>query len=375
MAEGMHLARLYRGKDSMTMRFLSFLLAVGLCIFFIVQKRFRRWNKAGLILASFILMVVMAWRLLFPLLPPPRPMGTLDVVTEVAFYHYETERTDMATYGDTREIPVRVWRPKDAQAQHHPLFLYSPGSFGAEEANETLFWELASRGYVVMGLNHPYHSFRSTLSDGRKVRVDSAFIKSIMRSQGSKDLPKTLTELRAWSNVRIDDINAVLDQVLDSQTGHHYEQYIDCKRIVLSGHSLGGSAALAVGRQRPEDVQALVILEAPFASDIIGIDDNRYVFTDEWYPLPILHIYSDALYARLDEITTYEMNVRLMKSNRPMYVNKHISGVGHFGLTDMSLATPILTYLLDGGLNTRPAPDALLELNGYVLEFLNAYNK
>jgi hypothetical protein len=116
-------------------------------------------------------------------------------------------------------------------------------------------------------------------------------------------------------------------------------------------------------------------LEAPFASDIIGIDDDRYVFTDEWYPLPVLHIYSDALYARLDEITTYGMNVRLMKSGRPMYVNKHISGVGHFGLTDMSLATPILTYLLDGGLNTRPAPEALLELNGYVLEFLNAYNK
>lgn len=317
----------------------------------------------------------MALKVLFPLTPAPQPTGTYDILTEEAFYQYTTDNSEMATHGNKREVPVKVWFPKNSQPQTHPLFLFSPGSFGIAESNETLFLELASRGYVVMSLNHPYHSFRSKMSDGRKIGADREFIKSAMSSQGSKDLLGNLESLRVWSEVRVDDINAVLNQALDSQAGYNYEQYIDSERIVLSGHSLGGSAALAVGRERPEEFQALVILEAPFAADIEGIDGDRYVFTDELYPLPVLHIYSDSLYTKLDDITTYEMNVRLMRSDTPMYVNKHISGAGHIGLTDMILVTPVLTNLIDGGLNTRHAPETLLELNGYVIEFLNEYNK
>ncbi|NLD49719.1 MAG: prolyl oligopeptidase family serine peptidase [Clostridiaceae bacterium] len=359
----------------MRIRLLGFLFSIGLFVFFIFQKKFRRWKKAGLVIASFILIVFMALQVLFPLMPAPQPTGSCDVLTETAFYQYTTEISDMTTNGNEREIPVKVWLPKDTQAQSHPLFLFSPGSFGVAESNETLFLELASRGYIVVSLNHPYHSFISEMSDGRTIGIDGEFLKSVMSSQGSEDLQGTLDSLRAWSEVRIDDINAVLDQALDSQTGYNYEQYIDPERIILSGHSLGGSAVLAIGRERPENFQALVILEAPFVADIVGINGDRYVFTDEMYPLPILHIYSDALYSRLDEITTYEMNARLMNSDNPMYVNEHILGVGHLGLTDMILVTPVLTNLLDGGLNTRHAPETLLELNGYVLDFLSTYNQ
>ena len=122
----------------------------------------------------------------------------------------------------------------------------------------------------------------------------------------------------------MDDLNAVLDKVSDSNNDNQYESYIDTERIVLSGHSLGGSAALAVGRERYKDIRALVILESPFARDIIGIDGDHYVFTDEEYPLPVLHIYSDSLFPKIEEITTYGMNVKLIKSDNPMYVNKHI---------------------------------------------------
>jgi hypothetical protein len=76
----------------------------------------------------------------------------------------------------------------------------------------------------------------------------------------------------------------------------------------------------------------------------------------------------------MDDITTYDMNTRLMKSDNPMYVNKHIKGVGHLGLTDMRLVTPVITYLMDGGLDTRPAAETLSELNEYVLDFLYIYN-
>ncbi len=41
-------------------------------------------------------------------------------------------------------------------------------------------------------------------------------------------------------------------------------------RIGVMGHSLGGSAALCIGRQRP-DVQAVLALESPFMCDIEGV--------------------------------------------------------------------------------------------------------
>lgn len=359
----------------MIVRLLLFLLSAGLLIFIIIQKKVRKWKKAGLILASLILVLFTGFRYLIPLLPPPEPTGNMEVLTDMIFYRYKSEIPEMLTHVDEREVPVKVWYPKGAKENELPLLIFSPGSFGTENSNETLFLELASRGYMVMGFNHPYHSFSSKMSDGSSIGVDFGFINELMSSPGSKELKSTLKSLNKWTDVRIDDINIVLDKILDTIEDNDYEKYIDRNRIVLSGHSLGGSAALAVGRQKADYIRALVILESPFAKDIVGIDGNKYVFTDAEYPLPILHLYSDALYSNIDEIPQYGMNARLMKSDNPMYVNVHIEGVGHLGLTDMVLISPILTNMFDGGLDKRHAPKTLLELNEYVLKFLEKYNK
>ena len=358
----------------MLIRLIGLLVAFGLFIFLICQKKVLNWKKAILVIVSFLLVVFMIIQVFFPFIPAKKPTGPYGVITETAFYKYNTDIPGMATNGNEREIPVKVWFPKDAQAKSHPLFLFSPGSFGVAESNETLFLELASRGYVVVSMNHPYHSFSCKMSDGRNINMDGKFIQSVMNSQGSEDLPGTLSSFKEWLKVRIDDINTVLDCISDFQNDYDYERYIDKERTVLSGHSLGGSAVLAVGRERAQEIKALAVLEAPFAADIVGIDKDRYIFTDQPYPLPVLHVYSDALYGKMDEITTYDMNTRLMKSDNPMYVNKHIKGVGHLGLTDMRLVTPVITYLMDGGLDTRPAAETLSELNEYVLDFLNIYN-
>jgi len=359
----------------MTIRLLVFLFSIVVLILVIVQKKVIKWPKALLIVAALALVLYTAFLYLIPCLPALKPSGSLAVSSDMVYYRYESDIPEMLTHGNEREIPVQVWFPENLQAGKHPLLLFSPGSFGTGTSNETLYLELASRGYIVMGISHPYHSFFSDMSDGKSIMVDLDFLKSVMASQGSEDLEGTLALSKEWTQVRIDDLNLILDKILDSNIDNEYEQYIDTNRIVLSGHSLGGSVALALGRQRSEDIRALMILESPFLADITGTDGDKFVFTDEEYPLPVLHIYSDALFSKIDQITTYEMNVRLMRSDNPMYVNRHISGTGHFGLTDMILLTPVLTNMFDGGLDTRPSSETLVELNGYVLNFLEQYNK
>ena len=51
-------------------------------------------------------------------------------------------------------------------------------------------------------------------------------------------------------------------------------------------------------------------------------------------------------------------------------VNHHVSGVGHFGLTDLSLSSPVLSRLMDGQ-PSEPNPAAVLaEVNRVSRVFL-----
>ena len=233
------------------------------------------------------------------------------------------------------------------EPKSHPLFVFSHGSFGVGSSNETLFYELASRGYVVMSLDHPHHAFFSKLSSGKTVFVDRTFFSEVMNAQGSEDLQGTLESLNRWVDPRIEDIDFVLDKILDGTEDNVYENKIDTERIILSGHSLGGSAALAIGRERPEDIQGLVILEAPFVKDILGIEGGQYQFVKEEYPRPILHVYSDALWGKMDTITTYDLNAQLIKLNDPRFVSAYL-GSGSYWIDGYGLYRLLLRMLLMG---------------------------
>ena len=128
--------------------------------------------------------------LCFPFHSPPKPSGDKVVLTDIVYYRYESDIPEMLTHNNDREIPVKVWYPEDAQKNHHPLLVFSHGSFGVYTSNETLYLELASRGYIVMSLNHPYHSFSCVMSDGRRIGADFDFMRNVMTSPGVKDLEK-----------------------------------------------------------------------------------------------------------------------------------------------------------------------------------------
>ncbi|MDO5014963.1 MAG: hypothetical protein Q4E28_03310 [Clostridia bacterium] len=350
---------------------IALILLIILIIFTIIKKIAKAWIKIIIVIIEIVFVLFIASKLVFPLLDMPEPTGTNKVKTDMVYYVNETKYSDMATDGNAREIPIYVYYPENLKDGEHPLLIFSHGSFGIGSSNETLYSELASRGYVVMSLSHPHHSFFTKLSSGKTVFVDSTFFKEVVSSKGVKEIDKNLKDLNRWVDPRIEDINFVLDKILDKREDNIYERKIDTKQIILSGHSLGGSAALAVGKQRAENIKALVILESPFVKDIVAIDDNKYIFNKDEYPRPILHIYSDSLWGKMSEITTYSLNQELIDAGNRKFVNVHIEGVGHIGLTDMSLASPFLTNLIDGGLDKKKGEEALVEINKAVVDFLD----
>lgn len=343
----------------------SILLFVALII--TVFHKMRPWGKKILLIILLLVGFIFSqYHFLFPAYKPLKASGQYKVKTEKAYYTHETAFPKMATKGKSREIPLMLWMPKDKK-EEMPLMIFSHGSFGVPESNTSLFMELASQGYIVASMAHPYHSFSSTLSDGKTINVDMDFFKSVMTSQGSKDLEKTMKDFQSWKGIRIEDMNFVIDSLLADPK---YGPLINKDALILAGHSLGGSVALEVGRDRGQEFLGVVSLEAPFFGDITGVKGDKYSFLEEPYPIPVLHFYSDALWGKLDQITTYQRNQELIELKDPSFVNIHIEGVGHIGLSEFSSTSPILANAIDGGMNKKDPEDKIKEINQETLKFV-----
>lgn len=298
-------------------------------------------------------------------------------------YSFYTDTSRLETYADDgsyRELPVSFWYPAEYQeTKGCPLVVFSHGSFGMKDSNETLYRELASHGYVVCSIDHTYQCFSTKLSNGKTIRLSKEFIKEIA-ADSPKDKPEqSLLHFEKWMNIRTGDINFVLDTVIEktSEESSELSVYglIDTSHICVMGHSLGGSAALGVGRQR-DDIGAVISLEAPFLCDIQGVDtDGNFIFEQSEYPVPVLNVYSDASWEHLREWKQYGENARLLDMESDDIQNVYLSGIGHFSLTDLSLSSPFLTFVFDGFKTNNTPQETLKTINEICLKFLDNHLK
>lgn len=368
----------------MKARHIIFLTAmvIEILLFFYCLLKKSNHVPAGYICAalSLILLICTGWLLLFPRVTPIETTGEYQIECVNCFY---TDTSRLETYADDgsyRELPVSFWYPAGCQeSQSCPLVVFSHGSFGTKDSNETLYRELASHGYVVCSLDHTYQCFSTKLSNGKTVRVSGVFIKEIAADSPQDKPEQSLLHFEKWMNIRTGDINFVLDTVIEkvSEENDELSVYglIDISHIGMMGHSLGGSAALGIGRQR-DDISAVISLEAPFLYDIQDVDaDGNFVFEQSEYPIPVLNVYSDASMEHLREWKQYEENARLLDMESDDIQNVYLSGIGHFSLTDLSLSSPFLTFIFEG-FKTNDAPEKTLkQINEICLAFLDRHLK
>lgn len=133
---------------------------------------------------------------------------------------------------------VRTWAHKDARPAHgrFPLVVLSPG-FTLPRATLTgLAEDLASRGYVVALVDHPYENAGTTLPDGRT--LPCTICDEFSSIGGSTDGSAVATS-------RAEDVSFVLDRLTGRHPAWPHARVIDAKRIGMAGHSIGGSAAAA----------------------------------------------------------------------------------------------------------------------------------
>jgi dienelactone hydrolase len=136
---------------------------------------------------------------------------------------------------------VRSKSPLNAQPlqgqKPFPVVLLSPGNGTNIEFYSALAGEIASHGYVVVGLNHPYDVPVVELSDGR--------IAAYNRQQWEM----TPADHQAYSaeriKVRTADMLFVLAQLetINSKTDSPFASVLNLDSVAAAGHSLGGLTA------------------------------------------------------------------------------------------------------------------------------------
>jgi len=328
------------------------------------------------ILAILAVLLALSPALIFPQYKPLKTTGAYGVET-VAYTYTDEGRTE--TYsrtGEPRRLTVQYWYPEDANGKC-PLIVFSHGSFGVKSSNLSLYRELASHGYVVCSIDHTYQCLFTADSDGRVSLIDRGFMREVLAEDAKRDKMQSYEYYQKWMGVRTGDLNSVIDYVLRQAAGSHPDPVyalIDTTKIGVIGHSLGGSAALGIGRTR-DDVSAVVALESPFMCDIVGVENGQFVWDEDTYPIPVLSIYSDSSWSRLDELPQYAANARLLADTMAISYNVHIREAGHLSLTDLALTSPLLTRILNGRKAGIDAEYCLTVIGQLALEFFDCYVK
>jgi dienelactone hydrolase len=119
----------------------------------------------------------------------------------------------------------------------YPVVLLLPGNATNIEFYSSLAGEIASHGYIVVGLNHPYDVPAVELSDGRIAPYD--------KEQWSLDRAAHQAYIRERHPVKVMDVLFALDQLVlaNSNPENPLAGKLDLESLAVAGHSLGGLVA------------------------------------------------------------------------------------------------------------------------------------
>ncbi|MCW1941560.1 hypothetical protein OMD49_28155 [Bacillus anthracis] len=114
-----------------------------------------------------------------------------------------------------RFVNVEFWYPKNGNSTY-PLLVFSHGAYGIKDSNSSTYSELASHGYVVVSIDHPYHSFFTRSEDGTLTMVNSVFRHEVENmNKGVYSNEELYNIIQKWMKLRVDDMNFVIDTILE----------------------------------------------------------------------------------------------------------------------------------------------------------------
>ncbi|WP_313731664.1 alpha/beta hydrolase family protein [Cohnella nanjingensis] len=223
----------------------------------------------------------------------------------------------------------------------YPVLIFSHGMNGYRNQNTFQVEELASHGYIVVGIDYAYEAAASVYPDGRAAMSK---IGADLTSNAKYD-----EHIPLWT----DDATFVLDQVeklnLNDSTGR-FTGKIDMNRVGMFGHSFGGAVTVQMLRKDPR-VKAALSMDGGFYGQPVS---------DEGLGKPFLMMYSEETYKKVmtafDDVAgkTGVGSREAFEAPRKEYIQRSahalaggglsilIPGSKHASYSDLALFSPLL---------------------------------
>lgn len=287
--------------------------------------------------------------------------------------------------GSYREVPVYFIYPEGV-TEKMPLVIYSPGAFGYYQSNASMFLELASKGYVVASIEHPYHSIFTKDSTGRTIIADRGFLNDSITLGSSDESEAEVFEVTSkWMELRTADMNFAIDSFKAKDTDSWYIEggqkagvlkavsLIDTTRIGLIGHSMGGATAVTCGRR--DDISAVVDLDGTMLGENLGVNGDEIIINEEPYHTPLLNFQNQKHHDEAVEAekTGYAYSNNTILKNADIAYCTYFANSGHMDFSDLPLFSPFLAK----NLGTGNVDNVIMidTLNGLVVRFFDCYLK
>lgn len=297
--------------------------------------------------------------------------------------------------GSYREVPVYFFYPEQPAEEQLPVVFFSHGAFGYYKSNYSTYAELASNGYVVISMEHPYHSMFTKDTNGNTIIVDGEMFNNTMRIQDTRDGSITEEEVfeitKEWIDLRLADANFVIDTMEaasetaalsdtwnisseDAQQVTALLPLIDFEHIGFMGHSLGGATAVSLGRER-EDIDAVIDLDGTMLGEVLYVENGIDVVNTDTYPVPLFSIdnqeHHDERISMKEKGEIYTNNI--VHDNAVIGYNTYIKNSGHMNFTDLPMFSPVLAKML--GTGEVNSEECMQTVNQLVREFFDEYLK
>ena len=234
-----------------------------------------------------------------------------------------------------------------------------------------MFCELASHGYVVVSIGHPYEAMLTELDDGRTYKTAKGItskcyhpvipsvlaLKKIMKAKGSNE------ELWEQFDAVQKKYNAFLLERIpywkeDTKAALQYlqENYSDClidweKKIGVTGHSMGGATAFALCEDEPERFICGINIDG----GLFGNHDGKTI------TVPFLQMNCEP---NKTSVT------RAFISNKNVAFHAVFRDMQHIGFSDLKHFIPVKSLV--GGLDPNVAHEHVCAIH---LEFFDAFLK
>ncbi|MGN0678166.1 MAG: alpha/beta hydrolase family protein [Oscillospiraceae bacterium] len=361
------------------------------------KKEGKKKHPAKMVLSALMSILLISGSLIPSFVFPPYDglpvSGEYDVAKANAILVDESRVEEFESDGSKREVPVYFFYPSNAEKNEKlPLVVFSHGAFGYYESNFSTYSELASNGYVVISVEHPYHSIFTHDTSGKMIIADGSFLNGAMGINAEGATEQMIFELSSeWLKLRCDDLNFVIDSVKSAAGDSTLPEYwnanereneniitalsmTDTDKIGVMGHSLGGAAAAALGRTR-SDISAVVDLDGTMLGEVIGVENERDILISEPYTTPILSFDNEEHHFSAE--AAREANVpyanNSLHENAVCGYRTYIAGSGHMNFTDLPMFSPVLAKNL--GTGTVDASECMVTVNRITREFFDRFLK